>query len=77
MDFAFCFGLDQSKILVSLATDCSHRLKWRKYLEHDRAFVVYRKCFILVGNEDRHKILDEFDIRPDRISFPLNISRKN
>ena len=46
-----------------MATYCSHRLiMGAKCRKHDMAFIFDRMCFILAGNEDRHKIVDEFDI---------------
>ena len=34
--------------------------------EKDVSVVFYRIFFILAGNQDMHKILDEFEFRPDR-----------
>ena len=72
---ALGFDADQIRTLVSMATDSSHRVIMGK-----RALSRFLDCFdrilfILAGNDDIHKSLHEFEIRPDpttdnRVSCP-------
>ena len=39
---------------------------WKKQCGHDSAFIFYQMNVKLAGNQDRHKILDEFDYWPDQ-----------
>ena len=56
---------DQVRTLVSMATDSSHRVIMGKG-RHDVFSTVFdRILFILAGNDDIHKSLHEFEIRPD------------
>ena len=58
---ALGFDADQIRTLVSMATDSSHRVIMGK-----RASITFsRILFILAGNDDIHKSLHEFEIRPD------------
>ena len=50
-------------------------LQWEKCCEHSSAYIFDRIFFILAGNEDSHKISDNFEIRVDstmdcRVSCP-------
>ena len=61
---ALGFGPDRIRTLVSVATDSSHRVIMgettsSRFLNHDQIL------FILTGNNDIHKSLNEFQIRPD------------
>ena len=40
-------------------------LQWEKCYEHSSPYIFDRIFFILAGNEDSHKISDEFKIRQD------------
>ena len=62
---ALCFGADQIRTLVSMATDSSHRVIRGKGRHHVFSAVFDRILFILAGNCDIHKSLHEFEIRPD------------
>ena len=58
--------------LVSMATDS---VEFEKRLCHFFSLVLDGILFILTGNDDIHKSLDEFEIRPDptthhRVSCP-------
>ena len=70
------FGADQIRTLVSMVTDSSHRVKMGKKGRHHVFSAVFdRILFILAGNDDIHKSLHEFEIRPDpttdnRVSCP-------
>ena len=59
-------GFEANKIrtLVSMATDSSHRLIMGKS-QHSSSLNFDRNFFILAGNEDNHKVSDEFEIQPD------------
>ena len=62
---ALGFGAVQIRTLVSMATDSSHRVIMGK-----RASSRFLGCFdwiffILTDNDDIHKSLHEFEIRPD------------
>ena len=46
----------------------SHRLIMGKWCLKASSFIFYRIFVKLAGNQDRHKISDEFEFRPDRIS---------
>ena len=59
---ALGFGPDRIRTLVSMATDSSHRVIMKTVLPVFSA-VFDRILFILAGNYDIHKSLDEFEIR--------------
>ena len=61
---ALGFGLDRIRTLVSMATDISHRVIIGKRRRHVFSAVFDRILFILAGNDDIHKRLHEFEIRP-------------
>ena len=72
---ALGFDADQVRTLVSMATDSSHRVIMGKRRHHVFSTVFDRILFILAGNDDIHKSLHEFEIRPDlttdnRVSCP-------
>ena len=72
---ALGFGADQIRTLVSMATDSSHRVIMGKRASSCFLAVFDRILFILAGNDDIHKSLHEFEIRPDpttdnRVSCP-------
>ena len=46
----------------------SHRLTMGKWCLQASLFIFYQIFVKLAGNQDRHKILDEFEFRPDGIS---------
>ena len=46
----------------------SHTLIMGKWCLQASSFIFYRIFVQLAGNQDRHKISDEFEFRPDRIS---------
>ena len=48
--------------------EISHRLIMGKWCLQASSFIFYRIFIKLAGNQDRHKISDEFEFRPDRIS---------
>ena len=52
--------------LVSMATESPHWLIMGKWCLHLFSVAYDRILFILAGNEDMHKISDEFEFRPDR-----------
>ena len=62
---ALCFGADQIRTLVSMATDISHRVIMGKRASSRFLSFFDRILFILAGNYDIHKSLHEFEIRPD------------
>ena len=69
------FDADQIRTLVSMATDSSHRVIMGKGRHHVFSTVFDLILFILAGNDDIHKSLHEFEIRPDpttdnRVSCP-------
>ena len=51
------------RTLVFMATDNSHKLIMGSH--HIFSSVFDRFFFILAGNDDKHKSLDDFEIRPD------------
>ena len=55
--------LGQIRPLVSMATDIG--LQWEKRRHHIFSNVFDRIHFILAGNHDIHKSLNEFEIRRD------------
>ena len=59
------FGADQFRALVSMATDSSLRVIMGKRRHHVFWYVFDRILFILVGNDDMHDSLDEYEIWPD------------
>ena len=72
---ALGFDADQIRTLVSMATDSSHRVIMGKRGHHVFSTVFDGILFILAGNDDIHKSLHEFKIRPDstmdnRVSCP-------
>ena len=72
---ALGFDADQIRTLVSMATDSSHRVIMGKRASSVFSTVFNRILFILAGNNDIHKSLHEFEIRPDpttdnRVSCP-------
>ena len=63
---AWGVGADQFRTLVSIATDSSHRVIMGKQGVITFSSNVFdRILFILVGNDDMHESLDEFEIWPD------------
>ena len=73
---ALGFDADQIRTLVSMATDSSHRVIMgeKGVITFSRLFLI-GSFFILAGNDDIHKSLHEFEIRPDpttnnRVSCP-------
>ena len=60
---ALGFGPDLIRTLVSMATDNSHTR--RKCCQHSCAFIFDRIFFVLAGNENNHKSVNELGIRPD------------
>ena len=52
----------QMRPLVFMATD---RLQWEIWCHHDFSKVFDQIHFILAGNNDIHKTLNEFEIRRD------------
>ena len=62
---ALGFGPGRIRTLVSMATDSSHRVIMGKTASLRFLAVFDRILFILAGNDDIHKSLDEFEIRPD------------
>ena len=64
---ALGFGSDWIKTLVSMATDSSHRVIMEKtVLPLFFSAVFHPILFILAGNDDMHKSLEEFEIQPDQ-----------
>ena len=64
---ALGFGPDRIRTLVFMATDSSHRvIMGGKRRRHNLSAVFDRILFILAGNDDIHKSLDEFEIWPDQ-----------
>ena len=59
---ALGFGPDRIRTLVSMATDSSHRVIMKTVLPVFPAVFDWI-LFILAGNYDIHKSLDEFEIR--------------
>ena len=62
---ALGLGPDRIRTLVSIAIDSSHRLKMGETVLSRFLSCFDRILFILAGNDDIHKSLDEFKIRPD------------
>ena len=56
------FDPDWIRTLVSMATDSSHRVIMGKRASSRFLKCFYRIFFILAGNDDMHKSLDEFEI---------------
>ena len=54
------------RTLVSMATDTSHRVVMGKTVSSGFLKYFYQCFFILKGNDDMHKGLNEFKIRSDR-----------
>ena len=72
---ALGFGPDQIRILVSMATDSSHRAIMRKSCEHSNSSILIGSYSILAGNTDSYKTLDRFKIQQDltrvcKVSYP-------
>ena len=59
------FGLDRIRTLVSMATDSPHRVIMGKWRIHVFSKIFDWILFILAGNDDIHKSLDEFEILLD------------
>ena len=61
---ALGFGPDRISILVSMATDSSHRVIMGKILccDHSSSFIFSWIFFILAGKKDTHKISHWFGI---------------
>ena len=59
---ALGFWLDRIRTLVPMATDSSHRVIMGKSCDHSSSFIFDWFFFILAGNEDNHKNLDEFEL---------------
>ena len=64
--------LDAIERLKKIAID----LQREKYCEHSSAFVLDLIFFVLAGNKNMHKSLDEFEFQPDpttdyRVNCPL------
>ena len=60
------FGTDRIRTLVSMATDNSHRVIMGKTVPSRFLIKVFNWIlFILTGNDDIHKSLNEFEIQPD------------
>ena len=62
---ALGLGPDRIRTLVSIAIDSSHRLIMGETVLSRFLSCFDRNLFILAGNDDIHKSLDEFKIRPD------------
>ena len=61
-----CFEADWIKTLVPIATESPHWLIMGKWCLHLFLVAFDPILFILAGNQDTHKILDEFEFRPGR-----------
>ena len=59
------FDPDRIRTLVSMATDSSHRVIMGKRRHHVFSIAFDWILFILAGNDDMHKSLDEFEIWPN------------
>ena len=55
-----------SKLWFSWQQEAPIDLKWGKCRLRLFSVVFYRILFVLAGNEDMHKIMDEFQFQPDR-----------
>ena len=62
---ALGFGPGRIRTLVSMATDSSHRVIMGIRRRHVFSAVFDRILFILAGNDNIHKSLDEFEIWSD------------
>ena len=62
---ALGLGLDRIRTLVSMAIDSSHMLIMGETVLSRFLSCFDQILFILAGNDDIHKSLDEFKIRPD------------
>ena len=62
---ALGLGPDRIRTLVSIAIDSSHMLIMGETVLSRFLSCFDRILFILAGNDDIHKSLDEFKIRPD------------
>ena len=60
------FGTSSNSGLIHLLTLELLSLECQKKFRHDSPFIFDRIFIKLADNEDRDKILDEFDIRPDQ-----------
>ena len=63
---ALGFGIDWIKTRISLESE-TPLIMWKRCL-HLVFVVFYQIFFELADNEDKHKISDEFQFRPDRIN---------
>ena len=70
---ALGFEPGRIRTLVSMAKDSSHRVIMRKRHRHIFSAVSDRILFILAGNDDIHKSLDEFEIWPDTFLLSLTL----
>ena len=59
------FDPDRIRTLLSMATDSSHRVIMEKRCHHIFSNAFDQIRFILAGNDNMHKSLDEFEIWPD------------
>ena len=62
------FWADLIKTVVGMATESSHWLLMGKMVSPPFLCCFLSDFFKLAGNEDRQKILDKFEFRPDRIT---------
>ena len=53
-----------NRTLVSMAADSSHMVKWEKRRHHVFSKVFDWILFVLAGNDDMHKSLNELEIQP-------------
>ena len=63
---ALGFGPGRIGTVISMATDSSHRVIMGKPCRH---FIFDPISFILAGNKDSYYIYDEFEFRPDPITY--------
>ena len=54
------------RTLVSMATNTAYRVVMGKTVSSGFSNILHQRFFILKGNDDMHKGLDEFKIRSDR-----------
>ena len=59
-----------------MATDSSNRVTMGKCCEHSSAYIFDRIFFILAGNEDSHKISDEFEMRTAELAAFERLKKK-
>ena len=63
------FRLIGSKLWCPWQQKAPTDLQWGKWCLHLFSIAFDPILFILAGNEDMHKILDEFELRPDRMGL--------